>query len=213
MRKSIHFIACICMVTMLFSNIKVFAASSQDAKPTSEMSMDELAAYFNVAETAEKYGADSEELLNAIYDGIHSNKFSPFSQIECTKLNEEGSVLTFMRGDVRTSIAYDQDSTMYLETGDACASGVYPYIGCVAVHKKSTTDAKPILPFGTTVHYEDNSVNMHGMNYETFTVEDTGDRKFVRSTYWTDVYGGANNDTNRKMAAEYGIQKVSITWW
>lgn len=118
-----------------------------------------------------------------------------------------------MKDGARASIAYDQDSTMYLDTGKPCASGVYPYVGCVAVHRKSSTDKSPILPFGTTIHYEDNSANINGLNHETFTVEDTGDKYFTRSTYWTDVYGGANTPANNDMAKNYGVKKVTISWW
>ena len=111
---------------------------------------------------------------------------------------------------------YDVEANILLEkflaTGNPCASGVYPYVGCVAVHRVSSTDSTPIFPFGTAIHYQGSSVNISGINYSNFTVTDTGDPSFTRTTYWTDVYGGERTEANLKMAINYGVKKVTFTW-
>ena len=161
---------------------------------------------------AKEYEMREEELLNAVYEGIHSERFSPFSEVETISKKRNGERVERINGAARTVIAYDQDSTMYLETGNACASGRYPYVGCVAVHRKSITDKSPIIPFGTRVYYENDSANINGVNFESFIVEDTGDKDYNRSTYWTDVYGGANTAANYTMAMNYGLRTVDISW-
>lgn len=53
------------MIT-LFGGMTVFAGESENEKPLSEMSKAELAVHFDVLETAEEYGADPAELLDAL---------------------------------------------------------------------------------------------------------------------------------------------------
>lgn len=200
-------------VLMLFGSLNVQAQElvgeqEETGKIISDtqMSIEQIWEYYDVEALALKYGVDADELACSIYEGIHSDKFSPFSQLESSKLPQEE------RNELKGSPVYSQDSTMFLETGNNCASGVYPYVGCVAVHKKSATNAEPVIPFGTRITYLSGSVNINGSYFDTFTVEDTGDSKFVRSTYWTDVFGGENTEANRKMAAQYGVQTVVISW-
>lgn len=204
MRKKI--IAIFLAMAVLVSSGNVCALANTSEKNDESMSYEELEEFYNVKEMAEEYGVDENELLNNIYQGIHSNYFSPFSNLESSKQTES---LNLSRG---LSSATGQQSTMYLATGNPCASGKYPYIGCVAVHRKSKTDKSPILPFGTCIRYTSSSVKIAGKSYNNFIIEDTGDAAFTRTTYWTDVYGGDNTTANRKMAANYGVKTVSIEW-
>lgn len=214
MKKSKTIIT-VCMCTMLFlcNNISVSAAESQDLNLQNdmEMSREELCEFYELDKLADKYGMNADELTDAYYEGIHSDYFSPFSLTPGEEVNPDKTV-DYVAGTLRTYIAYSQDSTMYLSTGNPCASGKYPYLGCVAVHRKSSSDTTPVISFGTIVRYEDDSVNINGANYESFVVEDTGDPNYNRSLYWTDVYGGANTAENRKMATNYGIRTVDISW-
>ncbi|MCI8529083.1 MAG: hypothetical protein HFH82_08050 [Lachnospiraceae bacterium] len=189
--------------------IPVCAASSgEETKGIKEYSMEELGEWLDIDTMAEQYGVESNILLEKIYTDLHSDGvFSPFSNIELGISKEDETSARIL-----PYLIENQDSTMYLETGNPCASGVYPYVGCVAVHQKSTTDRNPIFPFGTMIHYQGSSVNIGGVKYSEFMVEDTGDLSFKRTTYWTDVYGGANTDENYRMAINYGVKKVSFTW-
>ena len=105
--------------------------------------------------------------------------FSPFSEVETIGTKRSVERVEKININARMVIAYDQDSTMYLETGNACASGNYPYVGCVAVHRKSSTDRTPIIPFGSRIYYEDDSVNINGGNYSSFIVEDNFMKKII----------------------------------
>lgn len=202
---------CICAM-LLIGNTFVVNAAEQEISVV-EMTKDELKEYYEIDKLAMQYGMDVNELVDAVYQGIHSERFSPFSEVESDSTRERNvERVERINGNARTVIAYDQDSTMYVATGNPCASGNYPYVGCIAVHKKSNTDRTPIIPFGTRVYYEDDSVNINGGNYESFIVEDTGDSNFNRSTYWTDVYGGANTTANYTMAINYGLRTVTISW-
>ena len=214
MRKKKKIIGLLILCVSLNASTVKAAENSGDSSDRSvaEMSQEELRSYYKVDEAAVKYGMDAEELTNAIYEGIHSDRFSPFSEVASVDATEGNYEYVKERGLQRTVIAYNQDSTMYLETGNPCASGNYPYLGCVAVHRKSSTDATPVIPFGTKIYYENDSVNIGGINFESFIVEDTGDKNYNRSYYWTDVYGGANTQENYNMAIQYGVRKVDISW-
>lgn len=213
-RVKIIFYVCVCAILFL-GNIQSVKAAEENEKQSAsitEMSKDEIKEYFDIDRLAKEYGVREDELLDAVYEGIHSERFSPFSEVETIGTKRSAERVEKINSNARTIIAYNQDSTMYLETGNPCASGNYPYVGCVAVHRKSSTDRTPIIPFGTRIYYEDDSVNINGANYESFIVEDTGDKNYIRSTYWTDVYGGANNAANYAMAINYGLKTVDISW-
>lgn len=196
---AIFFGICFICVTPVYAA----EATVEGEKPVDlqSLSKEELRVYWDVDAVAEKYGADSSDLLDKVYNDLHSEgKFSPFSNIELAVSgnNEENAEITRNAGIPNPVM--NQDSTMYLETGNNCASGNYPYIGCVAVHKTSSTNSAPIFPFGTYIRYQGTSVTIGGKSYNAFTVEDIGDTKFTRSIYWTDVYGGANTQSNQQMA-------------
>jgi len=215
MKKIKKYVGLLVLCT-LFNVTGVQAAEISDIDSNisdTEMSKEELRSYYKIDELAAEYGMDAEELTDSFYKGIHSNRFSPFSEVASANSTQGTCEYVKERGLQRTVIAYDQESTMYLETGNNCASGVYPYVGCVAVHRKSSTNMAPVLPFGTRIYYENDSVNINGINFESFIVEDTGDPEYKRSTYyWTDVYGGANTEANRIMARNYGVNWVDISW-
>lgn len=213
-KLKITFFICVCTILFLGNIQSVKAVEQNEKQSTSitEMSKDEIKEHFDIDRVAKEYGMPEDELLDAVYEGIHSERFSPFSEVETIGTKRSVERVEKININARTVIAYDQDSTMYLETGNACASGNYPYVGCVAVHRKSSTDRTPIIPFGTRIYYEDDSVNINGGNYSSFIVEDTGDKKYIRSTYWTDVYGGANTASNYAMAINYGLKTVDISW-
>lgn len=204
--KKIFFLTLIGFYIFGLSSIYANATEKLDE----DMSVEELREYYDTKNMAIEYGVEEDVLLKNIYEGIYTNSFHPFLNIPSSDNSTQNySILIKFP---RTVASYNQDSTMYLETGNPCASGVYPYLGCVAVHRKSTTDYSPVIPFGTTINYLSDSVNINGRNFESFTVEDTGDKDYVRSTYWTDVYGGANTSANRTMAWNYGVKKVDISW-
>ncbi len=182
--------------------------SVDEVKSLEEYSMEELGQWLNIDALAEEYEVEANILLEKIYADLHSEGvFSPFTNIDLG-IDDSNEITP------RTPPYFiqSQDSTMYLETGNPCASGVYPYVGCVAVHRVSTADKSPIFPFGSRIHYQNSSVDIDGVSYSDFDVTDTGDASFSRSIYWTDVYGGARTDAHYKMAILYGVKKVDFTW-
>lgn len=214
MKKIICLLSLVLTISLLCGNGVTYAAenvtskSTEDIKSDTQMSLDEIREYYGVDELAMEYGVDAQKLAENIYEGIHSDRFAPFENLEV--MNTSKSM--FNRVIAKGSPVYSQDSTMYLETGNPCASGNYPYVGCVAVHRKSKEDRTPIIAFGTRINYLSGGVNISGTTYTSFIVEDTGDANFTRSTYWTDIYGGANTQANRTMAYNYGVKTVVISW-
>lgn len=57
-------------------------------------------------------------------------------------------------------VVFDQDSTMYLATGNACSSGKMPYVGCCAVHPVSKSNPEPIFPYGSYIQLQGSSVSI-----------------------------------------------------
>lgn len=74
--------------------------------------------------------------------------------------------------------------TGYVATGNPCASGVYPYIGCCACNG---------LPIGTVVYVED---------YGYLTVEDRGG---MTDPYWIDIFMSSVSEC-------YAITSVRGVW-
>ncbi|WP_027219135.1 hypothetical protein [Butyrivibrio fibrisolvens] len=199
----------ICSYLNCFSMIS-FAQGSDSL--LEDMTKTELSDELNIDDAAEQYHVDSQVLLDKVYNDIHSDTgyFSPFSDI---KLGIDGDrfILNAMLRSTPPYFIARQQSTMYLATGNKTANNKWPYVGSCAVHRKSKDDRTPIFPFGSCIHY-DVAVNISGTNYRDFIVEDTGDKNYTRTTYWTDVYGGKNTSENQKMAFAYGVKYVNITW-
>lgn len=174
---------------------------------------------YNIYELSNRFSVDPEALTDAVIKGEDSPKFSPFSELEIigdTKIKENRvPELSLPRNQMPAPRLfevweYNQDSTAYLATGDPGASGLMPWVGSCAVHKVSSTDRNPVIPFGTSISYLTGSVSIGGKNYGAFVVNDTGDANYIRSAYWTDLYFGDNTAENRTSALNYGIKKVDI---
>lgn len=167
---------------------------------------EEIKEIYNVQELSRENNVDPEELTDAIIHDLDSDRFSPFSRI--STLDEDNSEDSIM--PLYEFTYTNQDSTAYLATGNAGASGKMPWIGSCAVHNGGNGNTTPIIPFGTTILYMNSSVTIQGKTYSSFIVNDTGDPQRRKSTYWTDIYFGDNNSANYTAAINYGNKKVTI---
>lgn len=112
------------------------------------------------------------------------------------------------------------DSTAYVGNNSP-AGGGSPYIGMVAVHPKTPVDRggsvfDPVIPFGTVIHLTSpSSIPIQGNSYSTFTVKDTGDVDWDihSSTYWVDVYFGADTPANEYACSVYGTKPLSYWFY
>lgn len=161
---------------------------------------------YNVFDISERNHVDPEELTDAIIKGIHSDKFSPFSEIKI--IDSEDEVTNESVPAPHTEhIYYNQDSTAYVATGRPGASGTMPWVGSCAVHKANSDTHRPLIPFGTIVYYLNRTVSIGGRDYNSFIVNDTGDVAYNRSLYWTDVFFGDNTKEIVDEALDYGVKR------
>lgn len=112
---------------------------------------------------------------------------------------------------------FNQDVTAY--TGSTKGHGAtYGYynsrFSTVAVHKNSSN--VPYLPFGTLISLTSLIAlpNENGTTYKSaFTVTDTGTGP-GKSSYWLDIYYGADSTANRDYARKFGTnggKKISYS--
>lgn len=208
----------ICLATLLCMAVvmSIPAAAnegSSDAALIKQLQEDEsyreyIQDKYNISEVSEENRVDPEELTDAIIEGMHSDKFSPFSGLEVIESSESLSGESELMP--RTEhIIFDQDSTAYLATGNPGASGTMPWVGSCAVHPANAVNVNPVDPlieFGTLLLYMNKTVMIGGQEYSSFIVNDTGDLDFCRSLYWTDLYFGDNTEANYQAAINYGLQ-------
>lgn len=163
---------------------------------------------YDVDDVSKENSVDPEDLTDAIIRGMHSDKFSPFSELEVIDSPESTPVEVEPEPTPRTEhFIYDQDSTAYLATGNPGASGTMPWVGSCAVHTANSNTSRPLIDFGTTVFYMNRTVTIGGKNYTSFIVNDTGDANNIRSFYWTDLYFGDNTEANYEAAINYGLKR------
>ena len=118
----------------------------------------------------------------------------------------------------------NQDSTAYCvntstNSNPLTASGKRPAVGMCAVHNQktvgeSTTSVKPIIAYGTIITYK-SAVKIGSVSKSKFDVEDTGDPKFNKSYYWTDLYFGdytSSDKTAYNNAINYGDNLVEYSY-
>lgn len=191
------------IMILLSNTIAIYASDDEE-----NYDREQIKEQFNVEELSRKFNVNPEELTDSIIHDLNSDRFSPFSNIETPDTNSENSDISLLF----EYSASNQDSTAYLATGNPGASGNMPWIGSCAVHNGGSVGTAPIIPFGTTIHYLNKTVNIGGKNYSSFVVNDTGDLQRRKSLYWTDLYFGANTSANYSAALNYGNQKVNIYW-
>lgn len=112
----------------------------------------------------------------------------------------------------------DQKITAYTETSYArvAANGNDYFTGGIAVHPlyPGIDPRKPAIPFGTRV-FLTKPVKVHGVEYDSFTVMDTGDinyRLWAGHPYWFDIYYGTSDYWNNKGARDFGVKTESYYW-
>lgn len=211
----------VCAMTMLTS-FPTFASTITDkvSSQSETLNIEEI----DVDKLSKDNNVDSEELQRSIEQALKSTKFSPFSEIESKQSEEQtssdkvkNSTLDKIKSNIINKYSLNwntkvnQDSTAYTSSTSArTASGVKPKVGMAAVHQYST--GTPYIPFGTTIYFE-STVNIQGDNYAFFDVEDTGDLRFKRTSYWTDLYFGTSTSANNKAALNYGIKKINYGYY
>ncbi|GGP08883.1 hypothetical protein [Oceanobacillus neutriphilus] len=105
-----------------------------------------------------------------------------------------------------------QDVTAYTGSTNGSGGMLFPNkaYSTVAVHPKKNSST-PIYPYGTQIKTKSPlSLNGYGSK-STFTISDTGDILYKRSTYWFDVYFGTSTTTNKNNAKKFGEKKVTYT--
>jgi hypothetical protein len=198
---------------LLFASIPVSAfASSSDVSVT----LDGKTTTFSSSEIlriAELNNVNADALTKSIEKGAdEEGRFSPFSKltpnkkgIKQTTLDENNKKKLSSTGEVLLKPKYenssisamgyigrsDQDSTAYNWTGNPTASGVYPYLGIVAVHRNIDIGGSgygPVIPFGSNIYLDRWVWLPDGVGYKSnFVVKDTGSGP-GRTAYWIDVY-------------------------
>lgn len=111
-----------------------------------------------------------------------------------------------------------QKITAYTETSYArlAASGRDYFSGGIAVHPlyPGVDPRRPVIPFGTRV-YLNEPVTIHGVEYDSFTVMDTGDIFYglwSQHPYWFDIYYGTADYWNNKGARDFGVKSRDYYW-
>jgi hypothetical protein len=198
-------------VMTLVNSVPTFAATRIDqVTPQSKtLSINDI----DINKLSKDNNVDPNELRTSIEKSLKSTRFSPFSGVKVknnTKKIDSQKINNNIKLDSYSGYCsqYNQNSTAYTDT--QTASGNAPYVGIVAVHHDGSGD--PYIPFGTTIYYS-NSVSIQGDDYSSFDVEDTGDRDFVQSDYWTDVYFGQPTEENEKACMDYGNNLVDYHYW
>lgn len=214
MKKILIFLMGLCMVFSVADVVHAEEETTEDDEIIiKDLTREELGEYIDINSMAIVYDVDADLLLDKIYNDLHSDSviFSPFTNIELG-ISDDNGAETYNMARTAPYVVFDQDSTMYLATGNACSSGNMPYVGCCAVHPASKSNPEPIIPYGSYIQLQGSSVSIGGATYTSFTVEDTGDISFKRTLYWIDIFGGDNNDENYRMAINYGVRKVTYKW-
>ena len=207
------------MLVVMFSVVISIPTFAEKRSETNDLSTYTGFSSTQIEMLSKKYKVDANELKSAIEKSETSEVFSPFSQVQVNDNVEpsesENDVSTQKNrflGEFTVKTVYtksNQNSTAYLATGQNTASGKVPAVGMCAVHHYQ--NGKPYIPFHTQITYT-KSVSIQGRSRNAFTVEDTGDRHFKQSTYWTDLFFGSNTRSNRRAALNYGNRKVTYTY-
>lgn len=210
MKKMFSLLSVFCLIFSL--SVTVFAVDVNKADVSELLSNGAYRRYiqdtFDIYDVSRKNNVDPDDLTDAVIKGMNSDKFSPFSEIQT--LDQKNAAVVNNEEAVSPQsehIIENQDSTAYLATGNAGASGTMPWVGSCAVHRANSNSTRPLIPFGTTVYYLNKTVTIEGNTYSSFVVNDTGDANFNRSIYWTDLYFGDKTSENYTAAMNYGVQR------
>lgn len=176
----------------------------------------------NVLEIATENGVDPYELKEAILEDMKSDRFSPFSKVDSTKIVAEpletveyvyDSKTRAVRATARKN---NQTATAYTgASGSLTASGKTPAVGMCAmdidVTTKTGNTTNEIVRLGTKL-YLDEFINVNGSQISSLVVEDRGTGSATHTTYWIDVCFGITTSATNAAAINFGKQTLSYTY-
>lgn len=210
MKLNKKIVASLIGVMTLVNSFPAFAATRIDQVNPQSKTLDINS--IDINKLSKDNNVDPSELRTSIEKSLKSHRFSPFSDVKSQKNTKSSSEINNRKNvkldsDDGTTYQSGEDSTAYTDT--ETASGVDPEVGMVAVHHYRS--GKPYIPFGTQLTYS-SPITIQGNDYTDFSVQDTGDAHFNRSSYWTDIYFGSPSDDNEQACLDYGVQSVDYSY-
>lgn len=174
----------LCAFFLIFSFSAIALAVDVNKADVSELLSNEayrryIQDTFDIYDVSRKNNVDPDDLTDAVIKGMNSDKFSPFSEIQT--LDQKNAAVVNNEEAVSPQsehIIENQDSTAYLATGNAGASGTMPWVGSCAVHRANSNSTRPLIPFGTTVYYLNKTVSIEGNTYSLFVFNDISNANF-----------------------------------